>query len=68
MNINLQMESTQATIHLRSGAVSPKPDKTKLGLVKVFSIVVPFVLFGGYLSSTGAELLHEYDIFSPDDD
>lgn len=25
-------------------------------------------MLGGYLSSTGAELLHEYDIFSPDDE
>ena len=55
-------------IHLQSGAVMRKPAKTKFGLLKVFSLVVPFVLLGGYLSSTGAELLHEYDIFSPEDD
>ena len=55
-------------IHLKSGAVMPKPPKRKLGLLKVCTLVVPFVLFGGYLSSLGAELLHEYDIFSPDDD
>jgi len=55
-------------IHLQSGAVMRKPAKTKFGLLKVFSLVVPFVLVGGYLSSTGAEILHEYDIFSPEED
>lgn len=55
-------------IHLQSGAVMPRPAKIKMGLLKVFILVIPFMLAGGYLSSTGAELLHEYDIFSPEDD
>ena len=46
----------------------PRPIKTKLGLLKVATILIPFMLVGGFLSSTGAELLHEYDIFSLEDD
>lgn len=60
--------ANEGRIYSKSGAIMPRPVKKKSGLLKVFSLVVPFVMLGGYLSSTGAELLHEYDIFSPDDE
>ena len=54
--------------HNKHGAVLPKPVKHPFGLTKIFTIVIPFVFVGGILSSNGAQLLHDYDIFSPEDD
>lgn len=64
---NLSKPSSGGT-HFKSGAVMPKPVKNRGGLTKVMTILIPFTLLGGYLSSAGAELLLEYDIFAPEGD
>lgn len=66
--VSRNISNNNGGICLKSGAVMPRPIKKKCGLTKIFSLVIPFVIFGGYLSSTGAGLLYEYDIFSPEDD
>ena len=64
---NLSKHSSGGT-HFKSGAVMPKPFQNRGGLTKVFTVLIPFALLGGYLSSAGAELLLEYDIFAPEED
>ena len=64
---NLSKHSSGGT-HFKSGAVIPKPIQNRGGLTKVFTVLIPFALLGGYLSSAGAELLLEYDIFAPEED
>ncbi len=66
-SIEQTRKSVDLGTHLKSGAVLPKPKKNNGGVMKVFSLLLPFILFGGMLSSTGAEILHKYDIFSPED-
>ncbi|XP_078461387.1 essential MCU regulator, mitochondrial [Lampetra planeri] len=51
-----------------TGAILPKPEKISLGLTKVFTVVIPFLILGAIASKKGAELLEEHDIFVPDDD
>uniref|UniRef100_U3I3E9 Essential MCU regulator, mitochondrial n=1 Tax=Anas platyrhynchos platyrhynchos TaxID=8840 RepID=U3I3E9_ANAPP len=52
----------------RSGAILPKPVKTPFGLLRVFSVVLPFLYVGTQISKNFAALLEEHDIFVPEDD
>lgn len=64
---NFARNSSTRGTHFASGAVFPKPCGKKRGVLKVLTLVLPFMMVGGMLSSTAAEMLHEYDIFSPED-
>ncbi|KAM9389543.1 essential MCU regulator, mitochondrial [Phaethornis superciliosus] len=52
----------------RSGAILPKPVKTPFALLRVFSVVIPFLYVGTQISKNFAALLEEHDIFVPEDD
>ncbi|XP_019400600.1 PREDICTED: essential MCU regulator, mitochondrial [Crocodylus porosus] len=52
----------------RSGAILPKPIKMPFGLLRVFSVVIPFLYLGTQISKNFAALLEEHDIFVPEDD
>ncbi|KAJ1174111.1 hypothetical protein NDU88_005934 [Pleurodeles waltl] len=58
----------RTAIATRAGAILPKPEKTTFGLVRVFSIVIPFLYVGTLISKNFAALLEEHDIFVPEDD
>ncbi|XP_015282424.1 PREDICTED: essential MCU regulator, mitochondrial [Gekko japonicus] len=51
-----------------SGAILPKPVKMPFGLLRVFSVVIPFLYVGTQISKSFAALLEEHDIFVPEDD
>ncbi|DAA29064.1 essential MCU regulator, mitochondrial [Bos indicus] len=59
---------TRSVIVTRSGAILPKPVKMSFGLLRVFSIVIPFLYVGTLISKNFAALLEEHDIFVPEDD
>ncbi|KAK1341673.1 hypothetical protein QTO34_018090 [Cnephaeus nilssonii] len=72
---------SRSVIVTRSGAILPKPVKWALelshhsdplqmsfGLLRVFSIVIPFLYVGTLISKNFAALLEEHDIFVPEDD
>ncbi|XP_067415711.1 essential MCU regulator, mitochondrial [Emydura macquarii macquarii] len=59
--------SRSATV-TRSGAILPKPAKMPFGLVRIFTIVIPFLYLGTQISKNFAALLEEHDIFVPEDD
>ncbi|XP_051493378.1 essential MCU regulator, mitochondrial [Apus apus] len=61
------LPSRGATV-TRSGAILPKPVKTPFGLLRVFSVVIPFLYVGTQISKNFAALLEEHDIFVPEDD
>ncbi|KAM7057403.1 essential MCU regulator, mitochondrial [Acridotheres tristis] len=63
----LLVPSRGATV-TRSGAILPKPVKTPFGLLRVFSVVIPFLYVGTQISKNFAALLEEHDIFVPEDD
>ena len=50
-----------------TGAMRTQPKQTKFGLIKVFLLTVPAVLFGAFVSNKGAEILEESELFVPDD-
>nr|XP_056703436.1 essential MCU regulator, mitochondrial [Euleptes europaea] len=52
----------------RTGAILPKPVKMPFGLLRVFSVVIPFLYVGTQISKSFAALLEEHDIFVPEDD
>ncbi|XP_007053392.3 essential MCU regulator, mitochondrial isoform X1 [Chelonia mydas] len=52
----------------RSGAILPKPAKMPFGLLRVFTVVIPFLYVGTQISKNFAALLEEHDIFVPEDD
>ena len=56
------------TVYSPSGGILPKPETMKLKMLKVMSVVVPFVYGGATMSKNGATFLEENDIFVPDDD
>lgn len=53
-----------------SGAHSHRsaPPQMSFGLLRVFSIVIPFLYVGTLISKNFAALLEEHDIFVPEDD
>ncbi|XP_075688393.1 essential MCU regulator, mitochondrial [Rhinoderma darwinii] len=51
-----------------TGAIQPKPDKVSFGLLRVFSVVIPFLYVGTLISKNFAAILEEHDIFVPEDD
>ncbi|KAG9470216.1 essential MCU regulator, mitochondrial [Eleutherodactylus coqui] len=51
-----------------TGAIHPKPEKINFGLLRVFSVVIPFLYVGTLISKNFAALLEEHDIFVPEDD
>uniref|UniRef100_A0A8C8RBF5 Essential MCU regulator, mitochondrial n=1 Tax=Pelusios castaneus TaxID=367368 RepID=A0A8C8RBF5_9SAUR len=59
--------SRNATV-THSGAILPKPAKMPFGLLRVFTIVIPFLYLGTQISKNFAALLEEHDIFVPEDD
>ncbi|NXI10869.1 EMRE protein, partial [Irena cyanogastra] len=59
---------SRGAIVTRSGAILPKPVKTSFGLLRVFSVVIPFLYVGTQISKNFAALLEEHDIFVPEDD
>lgn len=44
------------------------PPQMSFGLLRVFSIVIPFLYVGTLISKNFAALLEEHDIFVPEDD
>jgi hypothetical protein len=50
-----------------TGAMKTQPKQTKFGLIKVFLLTIPAVLFGAFVSNKGAEILEESELFVPDD-
>ncbi|XP_048356393.1 essential MCU regulator, mitochondrial [Sphaerodactylus townsendi] len=52
----------------RTGAILPKPVKMPFGLLRIFSVVIPFLYVGTQISKSFAALLEEHDIFVPEDD
>uniref|UniRef100_A0A8B9U747 Essential MCU regulator, mitochondrial n=1 Tax=Anas zonorhyncha TaxID=75864 RepID=A0A8B9U747_9AVES len=44
------------------------PEITPFGLLRVFSVVLPFLYVGTQISKNFAALLEEHDIFVPEDD
>ncbi|XP_004700348.1 essential MCU regulator, mitochondrial [Echinops telfairi] len=59
---------SRSVIVTRSGAILPKPVKMSFGLLRVVSIVIPFLYVGTLISKNFAALLEEHDIFVPEDD
>ncbi|XP_053325086.1 essential MCU regulator, mitochondrial [Spea bombifrons] len=51
-----------------TGAFLPQPNKVSFGLLRVFSVVIPFLYVGTLISKNFAALLEEHDIFVPEDD
>uniref|UniRef100_E0CZF0 Essential MCU regulator, mitochondrial n=1 Tax=Mus musculus TaxID=10090 RepID=E0CZF0_MOUSE len=45
-----------------------KEKEMSFGLLRVFSIVIPFLYVGTLISKNFAALLEEHDIFVPEDD
>lgn len=64
----LSQVPSRSVIVTRSGAILPKPVKMSFGLLRVFSIVIPFLYVGTLISKNFAALLEEHDIFVPEDD
>ncbi|ESP03791.1 hypothetical protein LOTGIDRAFT_149539, partial [Lottia gigantea] len=58
----------QRTVFTETGAICPKPEITRLGVLKVMALIIPCMTLGGYISREFASLLEEHDIFFPDDD
>jgi len=55
--------------HHESGAIKKKPTATKRGRWKAFGLVLALIYMGGQISSLGARMLHEFEIFAlPDED
>ncbi|XP_029446281.1 essential MCU regulator, mitochondrial [Rhinatrema bivittatum] len=59
---------TRTAIVTRTGAILPKPEKIHFGLLRVFTVVIPFLYLGTLISKNFAALLEEHDIFVPEDD
>ena len=55
-------------VQTESGALPPYPEQTRFGLIKVTTVVVPVVTFGGYLSMEFAAWLEDTELFVPNDD
>ena len=62
--------SLRRSIHSKDGqaTIESAPSQVRLGLIKVFAVVVPFVYVGAVMSKYGAEFLEEWNIFVPEDD
>ncbi|CAH2313248.1 essential MCU regulator, mitochondrial [Pelobates cultripes] len=58
----------RTVITTSNGAFLPKPDKVSFGLLRVISVVIPFLYVGTLISKNFAALLEEHDIFVPEDD
>ncbi|KAG8556273.1 hypothetical protein GDO81_018001 [Engystomops pustulosus] len=59
---------TRTAISTNTGAIYPNPEKVSFGLLRVFSVVIPFLYVGTLISKNFAALLEEHDIFVPEDD
>uniref|UniRef100_A0ABK0LWS0 Essential MCU regulator, mitochondrial n=1 Tax=Rattus norvegicus TaxID=10116 RepID=A0ABK0LWS0_RAT len=55
-------------IRLLSSRNQLKENWMSFGLLRVFSIVIPFLYVGTLISKNFAALLEEHDIFVPEDD
>ncbi|KAK4467481.1 hypothetical protein MN116_008993, partial [Schistosoma mekongi] len=51
-----------------SGAFCERPQIIRFGILRSLAVGIPFIFIGSLISRTGAELLEEYDIFTPQDD
>ncbi|KAM4023155.1 essential MCU regulator, mitochondrial [Anomaloglossus baeobatrachus] len=58
----------RTSVTTSTGSIYPKPDKVSFGLLRVFSVVIPFLYVGTLISKNFAALLEEHDIFVPEDD
>ncbi|KAE8611198.1 hypothetical protein XENTR_v10012365 [Xenopus tropicalis] len=58
----------RTAIATSAGTVLPKPEKVSFGLLRVFTVVIPFLYIGTLISKNFAALLEEHDIFVPEDD
>ncbi|RTG83339.1 uncharacterized protein DC041_0001646 [Schistosoma bovis] len=50
------------------GAFCDRPQIMRFGILRSLAVGIPFIFIGSVISRTGAELLEEYDIFTPQDD
>lgn len=55
----LSQVPSRSVIVTRSGAILPKPVKMSFGLLRVFSIVIPFLYVGTLISKNFAALLEQ---------
>lgn len=54
--------------HHESGAIKREPSRTGMGRWKAVGLVLALIYMGGQLSSLGAHMLHEYEIFELPDE
>ena len=54
--------------HWSPGLTALLSPQMSFGLLRVFSIVIPFLYVGTLISKNFASLLEEHDIFVPEDD
>ena len=66
---DLEFRTKPQGTHLQSGAIKHKPATNRHGFFRAIFLIFIFVCLGGRISSLGAHLLHEYEIFAlPEDD
>ncbi|XP_072276277.1 essential MCU regulator, mitochondrial [Pyxicephalus adspersus] len=58
----------RTAVTTNTGAIYPKPEKVSFGLIRIFTVVIPFLYVGTLISKNFAALLEEHDIFVPEDD
>lgn len=66
--VNVCKRQFRYDAYTESGAILEKPVQTRLALLKVMVVVVPFLTVGATISKNAAAWLEENDIFVPDDD
>ncbi|XP_056309047.1 essential MCU regulator, mitochondrial-like [Danio aesculapii] len=64
----LQQLQHRTAVNTATGAILAKPKKTAFGLLRIMTVVAPFLYVGTLISKNFAALLEEHDIFVPEDD
>ncbi|XP_068074486.1 essential MCU regulator, mitochondrial [Danio rerio] len=66
--LGLQQLQHRTAVNTATGAILAKPKKTAFGLLRIMTVVAPFLYVGTLISKNFAALLEEHDIFVPEDD
>ncbi|CAH8431923.1 unnamed protein product [Schistosoma mattheei] len=64
----MSSDATYKGAYKASGAFCDRPQIMRFGILRSLAVGIPFIFIGSVISRTGAELLEEYDIFTPQDD
>ncbi|CAH8431208.1 unnamed protein product [Schistosoma rodhaini] len=64
----MSSDTTYRGAYKVSGAFCDRPQIMRFGILRSLAVGMPFIFVGSMISRTGAELLEEYDIFTPQDD